>query len=241
MKRKFIPKRIFQAVSLSVMALCFVLTVFIVFTSRAPYTFFMENIFEKPGPYEAVLSFLLTFLVLILGSLPFLILLRLFSDVPALNERLRKDPLFGSPPAEYSGKYEIPSPWLRILALFIDRMLSVLLVLAGIPFVVLAESSEPGYLQVPAKSLFFILLTAAVFYSYCRDAFKGKSLGRKMLGMKVVDEKTGKPIKFWKSFLREIGLHFAPLLAIELVFIFTKPGGRRTGDVWAKSIVIKES
>lgn len=231
----------FQLIALTVVVLCLLLSILISAFSREPCSFLKEKIFSEHSPDQTVLSFLLTFLFFIFCTLPFLLILRFFSDMPPFKEGIKKDPFFQPSAVNYSGEYGIPSPWLRIWAFFIDRMLSILIILAGIPPVVISETCESKLIKLLSLVFFFILLSAAIFYSYSRDAFKGKSLGRKLLKMRVVDTETGKPIKFWKSFIRELSLHLAPLIVIEILFIWTKPDRRRIGDLWTNSIVVKDS
>jgi len=84
----------------------------------------------------------------------------------------------------------------------------------------------------------FILIGAV--YSYARDMFGGKSIARRLLKQKVVDISTGKPIGGWRSFKREIIIHFAPLILVELILISSNKDRRRMGDNWAKTIVVKD-
>ncbi|KQC14496.1 MAG: hypothetical protein APR63_14145 [Desulfuromonas sp. SDB] len=136
---------------------------------------------------------------------------------------------------------ESSDKWLiikRILAFILDRIIAVLIILAGIPVVIAGESFDLTELEWITKIIFFLLLGLAVTYAYARDMIGGRSLGRRILSQQVVDIYTNKPISGWKSLLREIPTHFAPLLAIELILIITNQNHRRIGDQWANSIVI---
>jgi uncharacterized RDD family membrane protein YckC len=49
------------------------------------------------------------------------------------------------------------------------------------------------------------LLAAYFFWNFCyRQGKTGQSIGKSMLKFMVISEKTGQPIGFWRSFLRQI-------------------------------------
>ncbi|MBN1620949.1 RDD family protein [candidate division WOR-3 bacterium] len=241
MKRKFIPRKIYQAFVYAVLAVCLLTSFFIAFKSFEPHDFFTRILSDERGHFESFLAFLFTFLFFILASFPFLLFLRIFSDAPSMKEGFQRNSCFTSPSKnDYSDRCPIPHVWSRIFAFIIDRSIAVLILMLGIPLIVIAESAGKEFFIYLSRILFFCLLAVAVFYSYARDAFGGRSVGRRILKMRVIDVQTGNPINWWKSFLREICLHAAPLLAIEIFFVLTKPDRRRTGDFWAKSIVVKD-
>ena len=127
----------------------------------------------------------------------------------------------------------------RILAFILDRVISLLIIVIGIPVVIAGESMDNSAVELITKIIFFLLLALAIVYAYARDMIGGRSLSRRIFFQKVVDINTGEPIAGWKSVIREIPTHFAPLLPIELMLLITRQDHRRLGDQWANSIVIR--
>jgi uncharacterized RDD family membrane protein YckC len=75
-----------------------------------------------------------------------------------------------------------------------------------------------------------------VFYLLFADGLgNGQSLGKKLIGTAVVDEQTGAPCSYWKSFVRNVVMFFG---VFDWAFIF---GDRRQrlGDKAASTVVIK--
>ena len=81
-----------------------------------------------------------------------------------------------------------------------------------------------------------IALSVAAFYFLFSDGLpKGQSLGKKLLGISVIDSITGKYCSFYQSFLRNF---LTPVIGIfDLIFIFGKKR-QRLGDKLAKTMVI---
>ncbi len=73
------------------------------------------------------------------------------------------------------------------------------------------------------------------FLFICKDGFTGKSLGRWLTGVTVVDETTREPIGFAQSFKRNLCL-IVPLAFLVILVQMMK--GKRWGDGWARTRVI---
>jgi uncharacterized RDD family membrane protein YckC len=118
----------------------------------------------------------------------------------------------------------------RLVAQILDGLVAVAIVCMGlIPLVRLRGSASMGFLLVPA-----ILMAAA--YLLLSDSFEnGQSLGKRVLGIRVVDATTGQPCTVWQSFLRNILLEVLGI--IDWVFIFGEKR-QRLGDKAANTIVI---
>jgi uncharacterized RDD family membrane protein YckC len=82
-------------------------------------------------------------------------------------------------------------------------------------------------------------LVSALFYAYARDAWGGRGLGKRLFGLRVVDEKTRTPIGFVAALKRDFILHVFPLPIAEIVFLCLRDG-RRMGDTWARSVVVDD-
>lgn len=82
------------------------------------------------------------------------------------------------------------------------------------------------------------LLSLLGFFSYClfADSFgHGQSIGKRIIGIAVVDEKSGKPCTLGKSFGRNISLLL--LGVIDVVLIFGKER-KRLGDLLVRTKVV---
>lgn len=70
---------------------------------------------------------------------------------------------------------------------------------------------------------------------FCKDSFTGQSPGKALLGVRVIDTRTGQAAGLLASFKRNLPLliPFMPLIVGGRLC-----GGYRTGDKWAKTKVI---
>ncbi len=101
---------------------------------------------------------------------------------------------------------------------------------------------------------------AGFVYSLIGDGLMdGRSIGKWLVGIKVVDITTSKPCSIHKSILRNIPFGFAVLMfivpviglflflfiglavvAVETYFLYTDMGSMRIGDTLADTIVVKK-
>lgn len=157
------------------------------------------------------------------------------------------------------------APWgRRLLAFLIDSLIggvtlpvfSILLLLM-IPWIM-------GYQPVPflegvPKYFFYITLGGFVlslawfcFYSLARDGFgRGRSWGKGICKLMVVNTRTGQACRFWEAILRKLPsagiflIGFAViflgglLFLIEPIVVITNEKGLRLGDMLAKTQVIE--
>jgi len=118
---------------------------------------------------------------------------------------------------------ELASPPLRFIGQFLDALVAYLMI-----FVALA---------VDSSGFFMVAWGFAVLYILLADGLPGgQSLGKKLLHMRVIEEKSGRACTFGKSFLRNLLL--AALGPIDWVFIFGRKH-QRLGDKVAGTIVVK--
>jgi uncharacterized RDD family membrane protein YckC len=217
-----------------------------VLTYSGPYELIAEALTDGNETYPFVLAFLITFLIILIPTLILMLILRPFSKMPRVKEQLTDMspfiPKFKTD-ADISRYGALPSVLSRIIAFVIDRGIVVLVIaLAGGIFVAVSEQAGGrGVLYMIFLVLFVVFTLAAAVYSYSRDMFGGKSIARRLLKQKVVDITTGTPIGGWRSFKRELLIHFAPLILIELILISSNSARRRIGDNWAKTIVVKDT
>jgi len=121
----------------------------------------------------------------------------------------------------------------RALAFLVDRGVSLLIALsAALASRALARAGTPR----AALALFVLGLLLSTAYSYARDAIGGRSVGRRLLRLRVVDRETRLPIGALRSLKRELPLHVFPLSLVEVWF--GRKAGQRLGDRWAKTVVV---
>ena len=77
----------------------------------------------------------------------------------------------------------------------------------------------------------YILSRYLIVMLLFRDIF-GKSLGKFLLGITIVDFRTGKKANIWQRLLRQLTL---PIIAAEMIVVISTKDKRRLGDYWAKT------
>jgi uncharacterized RDD family membrane protein YckC len=91
--------------------------------------------------------------------------------------------------------------WRRFAAAFVDGIVGF-----GIPYGVLYALLSPG------AAYGLALLISIVYFSYFEGSASGQGVGKKLLGIRVIDYNTGGPIGFGRGFLRWIGRLLSSLL-----------------------------
>lgn len=243
---KIIPLWLFRTIGITMLLLSVAGTLYFIVTFSGPFEFFAELLTDETGTYPIVLAALLTLLLLLMPCLIVALMLRPFSNVPSFKSQMTDmGPLtakFNSD-ADTSVYGELPSVFSRMIAFVIDRTIVILVIAipAAIFTAVMEQTGRTGAVYyILLVFMVGFILTGAV-YSYSRDMIGGKSIARRLLKQQVVDISTGRPIGGWRSFKREIIIHFAPLILIELILISTNKDRRRMGDNWAKTIVVKDN
>lgn len=113
----------------------------------------------------------------------------------------------------------------RQLAFAIDIILWNIFFIIFAAFIVGVKTEEQE------SSLWFMCLL--IFFM--KDGFSGCSPGKFVVGVKAINENTGKPIGFGSSFKRNLPL-LIPFMPIAVAYQLCK--GHRTGDKWSDSKVI---
>lgn len=122
----------------------------------------------------------------------------------------------------------LPSRVTRFLGQFLDGLIGMAPVLGAI--IVMIVNEKLGTMLVIAAAIF------AVLYYFLADGLQGgQSWAKRLLGMAVVDARTGAPCSMGQSFVRNFLL--AILGPFDWIFIF---GGekRRLGDLAAGTQVV---
>lgn len=86
------------------------------------------------------------------------------------------------------------------------------------------------------RAVGFIITWIVPLLFYCKDGFGGMSLGKWIMGVQVVDVNTREPVGAKQSFKRNL-VFLIPLSV--LVVALTMMKGRRWGDRWAHTVVIR--
>ena len=122
----------------------------------------------------------------------------------------------------------LASPGLRYLGQLIDGVISI-----SIFIFLLWAITLIGLSQETASLIAFFV--AAIYFLLSDGFAKGQSIGKKLLGMSVIDSVTGKSCSFPQSFFRNV---LTPLIGMfDAVFILGKRR-QRLGDKLANTIVI---
>jgi uncharacterized RDD family membrane protein YckC len=242
---KIIPLWLFRTIGISLLIIDAFILLYFMLTESGPYAVIAELLTDDSNTYPLVLAVLLTFLIILIPTLVIALILRPFSNVPSFKSQMTDmGPLTTKfkTTIDTSQYGELPSVFSRALAFIIDRSIVILLIAVPAAFLIAVEeqTGRGGIIYYAMLAIFLLFLIAGVVYSYARDMFKGKSIARRILKQKVVDVTTGEPIGGWRSFKREIIIHFAPLIFIELILISSNKDRRRMGDNWAKTIVVKD-
>ncbi|UCE28229.1 MAG: DUF4339 domain-containing protein [Candidatus Coatesbacteria bacterium] len=126
-----------------------------------------------------------------------------------------------------------PSPIKRLVAQVIDigfisvAFLAVLIVMTVSGMNPLA----PGPEQETYRAAAYIAFGAvALLYFFFRDGFGGASIGKRVMGLKVVHGYDARPANPIQSFVRNLFLLIPILNIAELFMVFTEVEGRRLGD-----------
>jgi uncharacterized RDD family membrane protein YckC len=158
--------------------------------------------------------------------------------------------------------YPAPPPAKRIAAFITDALIAAVpMTVSGIilliPLIWMMTArplpsfynDENTYYLIAA--IFLISIAWFIFYSLCRDGFRGRSLGKRAFGLMVITIDQVKPCPMGKSMLRNLLMvlialfhWFIPLfgflgLLVEPVAVFTNPSGLRFGDRWAGTQVVE--
>ncbi len=122
----------------------------------------------------------------------------------------------------------------RQLAFIIDSIaIRGLAYLLGILFLLATAASGPSKDVIESTDALLSLLALAALF--CKDGFSGYSPGKRLCGVRVIDDATGHPAGFGASFKRNLPL-IIPFMPLFVAFQLCN--GHRVGDGWSASKVI---
>jgi uncharacterized RDD family membrane protein YckC len=129
-----------------------------------------------------------------------------------------------------------PTTLLRIAAFLVDALsLSLVLVLpaAILSYTLAWIGGEIKAIQI----VWFVALCIVMLGMLFRDGWRGRSLGKQILGLRLVTP-SDEPCGYLRSFARNLGLIVPGWNLIEVVLVVA--GKRRLGDRIAKTTVTEE-
>ena len=142
-----------------------------------------------------------------------------------------------------SSKYEYAGFWIRVVASIID---SILIAIAFIPITLIfgvgtTQVSEAGFYSAYfLNSDWFWQLVSAAFYIFCWAKFAGTP-GKRLLRLKVLNEKDGERITVGQGVIRYIG-YIPACLCLFIGVIWVAFDDKKQGwhDKLAKTVVVRE-
>ncbi len=158
--------------------------------------------------------------------------------------------------------YTRPPHWKRFLAFAADAVIAAGPVIATSIFILYPYIAVAANLEVPSlydnaaifyiiDILFYLSIPWFLFFSLCRDGFGGRSPGKRIFGLAVVNLRNGNPCSINLSALRNLLMvlisifHWLlPLLGlvsllIEPIAVVTNAKGMRISDRWSKTQVVE--
>jgi uncharacterized RDD family membrane protein YckC len=119
----------------------------------------------------------------------------------------------------------------RQLAFLFDNLFFSCIILMLVWGIQGVSNSSQGDIEGVVNVLGFIF-----FPVFClKDGFSGRSLGKAICGVQVIDETTGEPCNFLASFKRNLPI-WIPIMGLVVACQLCK--GHRTGDKWSNTKVI---
>lgn len=130
--------------------------------------------------------------------------------------------------------------WRRLAAFLADLTL-ILTIAVPLFFILVMTESEalPRFVGISLMVFFGLALFGfSVIYFPLLEARFGRTLGKQMMRIRVVDE-NGRPIRLSQAIIRRLSYYF-DLLLVDAIFIPFTDKKQRALDILAKTIVVKE-
>ena len=156
------------------------------------------------------------------------------------------------------GGQELADPWIRIAARMIDTVILVVVWLV-VSFVLFGgAASLTADLSISQVVAAFVMYLSGALYFYLMNSLAGGTVGKLVLGVRIVDTDGNQPLGLSPGFVRSmvaflwVGiavpvLNLLVLLALlvlaitSLVFMFTDPQRRTVMDRLGNTFVVKKS
>ena len=77
-------------------------------------------------------------------------------------------------------------------------------------------------------------------YALLKDTlYDGRSIGKKVMGLQVINSQTLTPCKMMESVIRNVSLLIPVFSLVEVIMVFVDKDNLRFGDKWANTMVIE--
>jgi hypothetical protein len=138
------------------------------------------------------------------------------------------------PPGGAPGAWELAPKWRRIGALLID--LAIVLLTTGVGRLLLRAGTP--LLENTAA----VLLVLGLLFPVARDIIGGAGPGKRALGLRVIDDRTGQPAGPWRALTRQLSLYcLLPLLPDVVEFLRNEDGLALRDHVFGTSVCLPAS
>ncbi|UII28385.1 RDD family protein [Fulvivirga maritima] len=131
-----------------------------------------------------------------------------------------------------------PNTGIRIASMFVDHILmGFIMSLCSIPYMSNMMANifkNHSYTPIDFNHPFFYVVLFGMSLYFSKDAISGRSLAKRILGLQVINYKTGKIASPLRCFVRNIFIIFWP---IEVIITLANPK-RRLGDLVAGTEVV---
>jgi uncharacterized RDD family membrane protein YckC len=121
----------------------------------------------------------------------------------------------------------------RFLARIVDLFVFLCLVSPLALYPKIKDVNIAGIFQISITTI------SLLYYLFADSLPNGQSLGKRVFGIAVVSTKSNKNCSVSQSFVRNITIHSQFILPFECLAVLLEDDGRRIGDKWARTIVIR--
>ena len=160
------------------------------------------------------------------------------TDNPFRNEPLSLDYAVETPETVVL-HYQLAGPAVRMMAYMLDFIIRATATFVISIIVEFAGLLAPGFAM--GLFLLWLFINGWGYYAICEGFFHGKTIGKHVLGMRVIHE-NGHPINFWmavnRNFIRAVDS--TPLYIPGLISMICSRKFQRLGDLTAGTVVITE-
>ena len=135
--------------------------------------------------------------------------------------------------------YHLAGPSVRLLAYLLDLMLRMAFLFFVSIFLSMTSIALPGFSMGFLFLIFF--LNEWGYFVICEWFFKGKTLGKHLMGLRVIQE-GGYPVSFWAVMLRNLlrGAESLPFYGPAFISMLLTKKFQRLGDLVARTVAISE-
>jgi uncharacterized RDD family membrane protein YckC len=142
--------------------------------------------------------------------------------------------------------YRLAGPATRAFAYVIDLLIRMALVYVAYLAMILGTAAGSMGVSI-GLLLIVIFLVDWAYYGVCEGLFRGKTLGKHLFGLRVIQEQ-GYPVTLWGALLRNIvraadslpAFFVIPFYGVGFISMLAAGRFRRLGDLVARTVVIEE-